>query len=79
MKEYKYTIDGKEYMVTIGEITDNVAQVTVNGEVFNVEMEPEQEPARYQLCLRGCGVIPDVNTNLRIIHRLNIVEAQVAG
>lgn len=51
MKEYKYTIDGKEYMVTIGEITDNVAQVTVNGEVFNVEMEPEQEPEKKKVVL----------------------------
>ena len=32
MKEYKYTIDGVEYKVEIGEIVDNVAEVTVNGE-----------------------------------------------
>ena len=46
MKEYQYKIDGKEYKVAIGEIADNVAQVTVNGEVFSVEMEPEQEPEK---------------------------------
>ena len=40
MKEYKYTIDGKEYQVVIGEIVDNVANVTVNGEEYKVEMEP---------------------------------------
>ena len=32
MKEFKYTIDGKEYNVTIGEIDENnVASISVNG------------------------------------------------
>ena len=43
MKEYKYTIDGKEYKVEIGEIVENIADVTVNGESFKVELEPEKE------------------------------------
>ena len=34
MKEYKYTIDGKEYKVEIGDINENVADVTVNGETI---------------------------------------------
>ena len=46
MKEYKYTIDGKEYKVTIGDIEENIADVTVNGESFKVEMEPEAEPEK---------------------------------
>ena len=46
MKEYKYTIDGKIYEVTIGDIVDNVAAVTVNGEDYKVEMEPEKEPEK---------------------------------
>ena len=51
MKEYKYTIDGKEYKVEIGDIVDNVADVTVNGEAFNVEMEPEAEPEKKKVVL----------------------------
>ena len=51
MKEYKYTIDGQEYVVTIGDIVDNVADVTVNGEEFKVEMEPEQEPEKKKVVL----------------------------
>ena len=43
MKEYKYTIDGKEYVVAIGEIVENTATVTVNGEEFKVEMEKEPD------------------------------------
>ena len=51
MKEYKYTIDGKEYKVEIGDIVDNIADVTVNGEAFKVEMEPEAEPEKKKVVL----------------------------
>ena len=51
MKEYKYTIDGKDYQVAVGEIVDNVATVTVNGEDFKVEMEPEAEPEKKKVVL----------------------------
>ena len=40
-KEYKYTINGNQYEVTIGDIAENTATVTVNGEEYKVEMEPE--------------------------------------
>lgn len=46
MKEYKYTIGGKKYEVSIGDIEDNVANVIVNGEAYKVEMEPEKEPEK---------------------------------
>ena len=46
MKEYKYTINGTKYEVAIGDITDNVATLTVNGEEFKVEMEKEAEPEK---------------------------------
>ena len=44
MKEYKYTINGNKYEVAIGEIVDNIATLTVNGEEFKVEMEKEEKP-----------------------------------
>ena len=53
MKEYKYTIDGKEYKVAIGDIEENVAHVTVNGEEFKVEMEPEAEPEKKKVVLEA--------------------------
>jgi len=40
-KEYKYTINGNKYEVAIGDIAENIATVTVNGEEYKVEMEPE--------------------------------------
>lgn len=47
MKEFKYTIDGKEYHVAIGGVSDDyVADVTVNGETFLVQMEKPGEPEK---------------------------------
>lgn len=47
MKEFKYTIEGKEYNVAIGNISeDNIAEVTVNGEEFKVQMEKPAEPEK---------------------------------
>jgi biotin carboxyl carrier protein len=45
-KEYKYTINGNEYEVAIGEIVENEATVTVNGEEYKVAWEPEAEPEK---------------------------------
>jgi biotin carboxyl carrier protein len=45
-KEYKYTINGNQYEVTIGEIADCEAVVTVNGETYKVAWEPEAEPEK---------------------------------
>ena len=39
MKEYKYTINGNKYNVTIGDIEENIAHVEVNGTPYTVEME----------------------------------------
>ena len=44
MKKYKYTIDGKNYEVEIGEVVENVVTVNVNGVDYNVEMEEEPKP-----------------------------------
>ena len=47
MKEFKYTIDGKEYNVVINSIgDDNVADITVNGEEYKVQMETPAEPEK---------------------------------
>ena len=46
MKEYKYTINGTQYAVSIGDIEDCNVTVTVNGEEFKVEMEKPAEPEK---------------------------------
>ena len=55
MKEYKYTINGNKYEVVIGDITDNVATLTVNGEEFKVEMEREAEPEKKKPVVRAAA------------------------
>ena len=39
MKSFQFTIDGRKYETTVNEIEDNVAEVTVNGTVFHVEID----------------------------------------
>lgn len=82
MKEYKYTIDGKEYQVAIGEIVDNVAMVTVNGEDFKVEMEPEAEPEKKKVVLGQPAAetsSSDEATPAANINTANAVKAPLPG
>ena len=52
MKQFKYTIDGKEYQVEIDEVSnDYVAQVKVNGEEFTVQMEKPAQPEKKKVVL----------------------------
>lgn len=52
MKEFKYTIEGKEYEVTIAAIDENnVADITVNGESYKVQIEKEAEPEKKKVVL----------------------------
>ena len=53
MKEYKYTINGTKYEVAVGDIEEGndehqmpIVTVTVNGEEYKVEWEPEAEPEK---------------------------------
>ncbi len=43
MKEYKYTINGDKYEVTINEVAETTANVTVNGTEYTVEWEKPEE------------------------------------
>lgn len=82
MKEYKYTIDGVEYKVEIGEIVDNVAEVTVNGEAYKVEMEPEKEPEKKKVVLgnpneQAAG--EESTTNAANVNTANAVKSPLPG
>ena len=80
MKEYKYTIEGKEYKVEIGEIVDNIANVTVNGEAFKVEMEPEAEPEKKKVVLgQPAAENNDEATPAANVNTANAVKAPLPG
>ena len=42
--EFKYTINGKKYEVSVGQISGDNVEVAVNGETYTVEMEPKAQP-----------------------------------
>ena len=50
MKSYKFRINGNEYNVDINSVEGNIADVTVNGASYQVEMEnapaPVQKPSQ---------------------------------
>lgn len=80
MKEYKYTIDGKEYKVAIGDIEENVAHVTVNGEEFKVEMEPEAEPEKKKVVLgQPVEATDETATPAANVNTANAVKAPLPG
>ncbi len=58
MKEYKYTINGNKYEVTIASIEDNIANVVVNGEEYKVEMEKEPEPQKKKVVVKPVAQQP---------------------
>jgi biotin carboxyl carrier protein len=58
MKTYKYTINGNKYEVAIGDIADNIATLTVNGEEFKVEMEKAPEPEKKKPVLGKVATTP---------------------
>ncbi|MDO4771461.1 biotin/lipoyl-containing protein [Porphyromonas sp.] len=43
MKKFNYTINGIKYRVEINSIENNVAEVSVNGSTYKVELDKEQE------------------------------------
>lgn len=81
MKEFKYTIDGKEYNVSIGDIENNVANVTVNGEDFQVEMEEQAEPEKKKVVLGKPAKeeATEAPVNLENVNTANAVKAPLPG
>lgn len=83
MKEYKYTIDDKEYKVEIGDINEEtyVANVTVNGESFEVGMEKPAEPEKKKVEL-GKPVAKDAEdepTAASNVNTANAIKAPLPG
>ena len=81
MKEYKYIINGTEYQVTIGDIVENIANVTVNGEDYKVEMEKEPEPEKKKVVLGqpAAEKSQDEATPAANVNTNNAVKAPLPG
>ncbi len=78
MKEYKYTINGNKYEITIDEIVDNIASIKVNGEDYKVEIEPEVKPEKPKVVVRPVVQQPSPSDNRRIINQ-DALKAPLPG
>lgn len=81
MKNYKYTIDGKEYNVEIGDINENIADITVNGELFKVEMEPEPVEEKKKVVVKPTAAATNDNedTPSANVNTENAIKAPLPG
>ena len=85
MKEYKYTINGTKYVVAIGDIEENIANVTVNGEDYKVEMEIEAEPEKKKPVLRKSTTSPSPSeggetvAEKAAVNKNNAIKAPLPG
>ena len=80
MKEFKYTIDGKEYKVQIDAVEGNIASVNVNGEAYKVEMEQEAEPEKKKVVLGQPAASDDAEaTPAANVNTANAVKAPLPG
>jgi len=82
MKEYKYTINGNKYEVAIGEIVDNIATLTVNGEEFKVEMEKQAEPEKKKPVVRAAaasGEASDAAADGAAVNKAGALKSPLPG
>lgn len=81
MKEYKYTINGNKYEVVVGDITDNIATLTVNGEEYTVEMEKQAEPEKKKPVVKAAAAASDdaPTANKAAVNKANAVKAPLPG
>lgn len=83
MKQFKYTIAGKEYEVEIVDINEetNVANVKVNGEEFEVGMEkPSEETEKPKVTLgKPVAEENDDTTTTANVNTANAIKAPLPG
>ncbi len=83
MKKYKYTINGTAYEVEVGDIVDNVVNVTVNGEAYKVEKEPEPEPEKPKPVVRPAAAAaspsPSGSSSSTRAYNEKVVKAPLPG
>ena len=81
MKEYKYTINGNKYEVVVGDITDNIATLTVNGEEYTVEMEKQAEPEKKKPVVKAAtaAASDDAPANKAAVNKANAIKAPLPG
>ena len=77
MKEYKHIINGTKYEVAIGDIVENIANITVKGEEYKVEMEKEPEPVKKKVVVKPVApaAAPSTQKSSNAGGKLNMANA----
>lgn len=67
MKQFKYTINGNVYNVSVNKVEDTIAEVEVNGTPYKVEMD---KPAKKQVVtLKRPAQAPTTSTGAPVVSR----------
>lgn len=77
MKDFKYTINGNEYAVTVASIEDNIAKVEVNGTKYTVQM-PEKTKKTFKPIITRPAAAPTTSTGAPVISR-PVVQASAGA
>lgn len=78
MKKFKFTIRGNEYEVHINSFEDNIAEVDVNGSVYQVELAEQIKTTKTPKLVRSQPA-PTVVSKPKPIAGLSKVEAPLPG
>jgi biotin carboxyl carrier protein len=78
MKKFKVTIRGNEYEVNIKSFEDNIAEVDVNGSVYQVELAAEVKTSKTPKLVRSKPVVTPENKP-KPVSGLSKVEAPLPG
>ena len=83
MKEYKYTINGNKYEVVVGDIKDNIATLTVNGEEYTVEMEKQPESEKKKPVVKAVAATASepaqAGGSKAAVNKANAIKAPLPG
>ena len=80
MKEFKYTINGKEYQVEIESVNEdtNIASLKVNGEAYEVGMEKTAEDEKKKVVL-GKPAQEEADKEAAPVTNVNTAQLQVSA
>lgn len=77
MAKYQYTVKGVDYEVEIQDIEGNIANVTVNGIPFEVEMKQPVKAGKQKVKLGGEQTIKSENNNSSSTSAANATAAPI--
>lgn len=78
MKKFKFTIRGNEYEVQINSFEDSIAEVDVNGSIYQVELAEEVKTTKTPKLVRS-KPIPTKEEKPKPVSGLSKVEAPLPG